>query len=672
MLHEALETLAREGEGDETNTERCDAPPLPAEPPPGAGSTSHAHASAAGTIMPAAGSSGGKVSLASPPVLRGTPTDCGLGGAGGVGVSAGSVGGVGGSVSSSPSVRRNPTDCSEYCSSSSPRRLRQVGSPQISPMCLSPVGSPLASPCRLVRPARVRHHISTGALAGLVALVPCEHVSVHLRRAALAALCAHVDEVGASMQTCRSSGVFEGWCVACGPTQPMALRVQAARSFGVIAMHEGGAAMLEIGGCVRTLVDTLVDAIADATTPPIATTAAVMASADALGGVADGEAGEDAADCSELMGACEVGSPPSSSGSSPSESFRSARSHAEASPPTAAAKPPGAAVGVGAVLSAVMGAVGSRQGSSMSMIEALVGSLTNVAEAGHTLTGQQTFAEPTCLTALVSMVGYASTYNELPSVEGRAWAGARDEMLRASAACGWLLCLLAAPARGGGAPVANALSHPQVLDAIVKHGRSPAPGGQEEAAWALAALSAEGDHSETLARSDACLLLLIELLSSPPLPVKLQAAWALANLALHANALARLTQLPVTPPLVACMITIARRGTADPARLASQPFNIELSDEQVGCFFASPDDETLLHQCTRCLGTLLATEAGRAQLLALRRPATPMNIPTRPFEAAGPSTAEPGPTADLPEIGGASKALSGPSLHGSLWLPAPP
>ena len=77
------------------------------------------------------------------------------------------------------------------------------------------------------------------------------------------------------------------------------------------------------------------------------------------------------------------------------------------------------------------------------------------------------------------------------------------------------------------------MQHPHALHAlvhaIIAYSVRADAAAQEEAAWALAALTAEPEAADHLAHSQACLQLLLELLSDGVEAVKLQAAWGASH-----------------------------------------------------------------------------------------------------------------------------------------------
>ena len=114
----------------------------------------------------------------------------------------------------------------------------------------------------------------------------------------------------------------------------------------------------------------------------------------------------------------------------------------------------------------------------------------------------------------------------------------------------------------------------------------PSPTSQEEAAWAFASLSAETEAATALAESFECFALLLDLVRSDCDAVQLQAAWALANLALHSAGQNILLQQSA----VLSLVQVLR---------------------------SSGGNDSLLHQAARCLGTLLTDTSGRQQLLQI-------------------------------------------------------
>ena len=144
----------------------------------------------------------------------------------------------------------------------------------------------------------------------------------------------------------------------------------------------------------------------------------------------------------------------------------------------------------------------------------------------------------------------------------------------------WLLCMLSAESDIG----RTILMHAGVLEALVAHGQQSSLAAQEEAAWTFAAISADASLAEILVASSNCSALLVDLLSSSSEEVILQATWALANLSLQTSAAVALLELRPIRPLLKVVENVQ-------------------------------DNPALLHQATRCLGTLFLSFEGRKQLL---------------------------------------------------------
>jgi len=203
-----------------------------------------------------------------------------------------------------------------------------------------------------------------------------------------------------------------------------------------------------------------------------------------------------------------------------------------------------------------------------------------------------------CLTALMLAVAHGND-----AVSG-------DDGMSGTA--GWLLCLLCTEA----ATAATALGHPAMLQALLLHGRSDSATAQEELGWAIAALSSDEQHVSRLAGFVSCHELLVELLQRRCASVRLQAAWALANLALHPLAQ---QQLADRPTMVADLMNAVRLGLAEAAVTndAQQKGVDEMEARVLEEMADEPDWVRALHQAVRCLGTLLVLPGVRLQLLQL-------------------------------------------------------
>ena len=144
---------------------------------------------------------------------------------------------------------------------------------------------------------------------------------------------------------------------------------------------------------------------------------------------------------------------------------------------------------------------------------------------------------------------------------------------------GWLLCLLSSERiLSSEAFVASG-----VLQALLDYGWRRQSTAQEETAWALGTLSVESTYARVLAADLGALRLLVSLLGGETPPVRLQAAWAVANLSMIGGTPQRLQSVGVTSFLIDGLAT---------------------------------DDEGLVHQCARCLGTCLTFDVTRRELVA--------------------------------------------------------
>lgn len=168
-----------------------------------------------------------------------------------------------------------------------------------------------------------------------------------------------------------------------------------------------------------------------------------------------------------------------------------------------------------------------------------------------------------------------------PSLE-RLVALSKSTAVRVAETSGWLLCLLSTNAETSH----DALAHSGMLPAIICYGGRGTPQAQEEASWALASLLAEATPADEIAELDSCYDLLLELVVSGCTAARVQASWALANLSLHPVGQQRLAERSSVAPLVEAIR-------------------------------AREEEEELLHQAARALGSILLLPAGRKQLLAL-------------------------------------------------------
>ena len=169
--------------------------------------------------------------------------------------------------------------------------------------------------------------------------------------------------------------------------------------------------------------------------------------------------------------------------------------------------------------------------------------LVMLSHTGQAAAHLQPLLSPLGLDALAALCGH---HGGAAAGRGPGPGGGRGGALGEKA--GWLLCLLASDKTS--AP--HLLAHPHAFDAICGHGRRGGGAAQscEEAAWALATLSADADLSRCLAGRDEVVSLLAELLRAPNAAVTLQAVWAVANLSLNPTARPRLLGLGVLPTLL--------------------------------------------------------------------------------------------------------------------------
>ena len=202
--------------------------------------------------------------------------------------------------------------------------------------------------------------------------------------------------------------------------------------------------------------------------------------------------------------------------------------------------------------------------ASRGSIEALTTLLVSVDVDVGTVEGEK--AVYAALNALANQFGTQGALRALTARRclTRLVALSACSVTRVAETSGWLLCLLAT----GSATSRDALAYNGLLPAIISYGACGAPQAQEEAAWALAALLAESSPADALAGLDSCYDLLLDLLQSESLAVRLQASWALANLALHPVGQCRLSELPCIPPL---FDAIRAQVRTPPLPLSSSP-----------------------------------------------------------------------------------------------------
>ena len=182
---------------------------------------------------------------------------------------------------------------------------------------------------------------------------------------------------------------------------------------------------------------------------------------------------------------------------------------------------------------------------------------------------------------------------------------------------GWLMCLVASDP----VPATRLLAHPAGLQALVAHGVRGALQAKEEAAWAFATLSAEGDHSCQLAGRVDVVTLLLCLAQEPAQVVALQAIWAIANLTLLPTARTTIlelqpfgTLLQLLPPATAAPTT-TEMGAAAVAAGTMAAGTVAAGTAAAGTAAAAYDPSTT-RQAVRAIGALLHEESARSQLLA--------------------------------------------------------
>ena len=136
---------------------------------------------------------------------------------------------------------------------------------------------------------------------------------------------------------------------------------------------------------------------------------------------------------------------------------------------------------------------------------------------------------------------------------------------------------------------AQAFAWPGALGAVLRHGWREAESAREEAAWVLAVLGAEPGCAPVVADSAASFDLLRVLTTDAEASVRLQGAWALANLTLLPAGCERAIETVGVAPLVHALHRVSARGGADAGEEA--------------------------HQLLRCLASLLTAAPARKQLI---------------------------------------------------------
>ena len=184
-----------------------------------------------------------------------------------------------------------------------------------------------------------------------------------------------------------------------------------------------------------------------------------------------------------------------------------------------------------------------------------------------------------CLEALMS----AASASDRPDIAGMA---------------GWIVCSLA-----GHETTPSALKA-RTIPVVLAHGRRHCEEAKEEAAWALASISAKPEDSALLVpHLDALLALLVELTQDDAPSVQMQSAWALANLALVVDDTAKEAMAEqLTLLLLALVQRAASRQPEEAASAAPAPEE-------------ASETGMMVRQVLRCLGSLLILPTARKQLL---------------------------------------------------------
>ena len=199
------------------------------------------------------------------------------------------------------------------------------------------------------------------------------------------------------------------------------------------------------------------------------------------------------------------------------------------------------------------------------------------------------------------------------TVEAIIGASASDRSEVAGVA-GWIVCSLA------GHEATPTSLKPRAIPVVLAHGRRYCEEAKEEAAWALASMSANPTDAALLVPHFGAVLALLAELAADDVPsVQMQSVWALANLALVVDDTAKGAMAERLIPLLLALIQRAARRQSSEEAASEEAASEEAASEEAVSEEAVPEEasETAMavRQVLRCLGSLLALPTARQQLL---------------------------------------------------------
>jgi len=174
------------------------------------------------------------------------------------------------------------------------------------------------------------------------------------------------------------------------------------------------------------------------------------------------------------------------------------------------------------------------------------------------------------------------------------------------------------------------VEHTDVVLAIVAHGHRPSSEAQEEAAWALSTLSASGSRDCLAPHINPVFELLLALVGeSIPISVRMQAVWAIANL-VHLETTAEAFAEPAMPRLLEIVSRKTRtiqEETLSWARGTLAAGTTAASMDDSDAAMHDEDEQQMMQQAVRALGSLLLHASGRQLFLRLTDKASLHNGP---------------------------------------------